>query len=362
MATRSHVSETGCSLTPLPPEIGEAPAQIVGSGVALDPEPSEWPVLVTGAGGFVGGHVARSLAQAGHFVRGFSRRPVDALAGDPSIEWVIGDLTDQDLRRRALAGVRGVIHTAAWVSLGPDLKGISQRVNVELTEQLLAEARAAGAERFVYTSTLYTLAAGTAERSADESSVWNLERIDSSYIRTKRQAERMVLEASGDRFTTIALCPGMVLGPRDPKPTSTQIVRAYSRTMMAIAPRGGIPIVDSRLLAVAHRRALVAGGSGERYAVVGPYLAYGELARLVASITGRPRWVVSLPSQVEPLIVRAAGWFGPLVRRWYPDVSPQLAAAGFLGLHLSGARANSCLGLEHPSARETVASCFSPLS
>ena len=60
---------------------------------------------------------------------------------------------------------------------------------------------------------------------ADESSDWNLQRIDSSYTRTKRQAERMVLEASGGGFTTIALCPGMVLGPRDPKPTSTQIVR-----------------------------------------------------------------------------------------------------------------------------------------
>ena len=165
----------------------------------------------------------------------------------------------------------------------------------------------------------------------------------------------MVLEASGERFTTIALCPGMVLGPRDPKPTSTQIVRAYSRTMVAIAPRGGIPIVDSRLLAVAHRRALVAGGSGQRYAVIGPYLNYRELARLVASITGRPRWVVPLPDLLEPLFVRAAGWFGPLVRRWWPDVSPQLAAAGFLGLHLSGERANACLGLEHPSARETVA-------
>jgi dihydroflavonol-4-reductase len=349
-------------LTPIPREFGEAPARNVEAPIAIDPEPSEWPVLVPGAGGFVGGHIARSLAQAGHFVRGFARQPVDSLAGDPSIEWVIGDLTNALDRRRALEGVRGVIHTAAWVSLGPDLKGISQRVNVELTGQLLAEARAAGAERFVYTSTLYTLAAGTAERSADESSAWNLERIDSSYIRTKRQAERMVLEASGEGFTTIALCPGMVLGPRDPKPTSTQIVRAYSRTTVAIAPRGGIPIVDSRLLALAHRRALVSGGSGQRYAVLGPYLNYGELARLVASVTGRPRWIVPLPGGLEPLIVQAAGWFGPLVRRWWPDVSPQLAAAGFLGLHLSGERANRCLGLEHPSARETIASCFAPVS
>ena len=323
-----------------------------------DPEPADWPVLVTGAGGFVGGHVARHLARAGHFVRAVARRPVVAEAGDPLIEWVVGDLMEADVRARALAGVRGVIHAASWVSLGPDRRGISHSTNVELTRDLLEEARAAGVERFVYTSSLYTLAAGTSEQSADESWAWNLQRIDSSYTRTKREAERLVLEASGGGFSTIALCPGMVLGPRDPKPTSTQIVKGFSTTMIAVAPWGGIPIVDSRLLAVAHRRALVAGGSGERYAVVGPYVSYGEMARLVASITGRPRWIVPLPDLVEPLVVGAAVWLGPLLRRSWPDVSRALVGGGFLRLYLSGERANACLGLEHPSARDNCILLF----
>jgi dihydroflavonol-4-reductase len=325
------------------------------TGNGRDPEPSEWPVLVTGAGGFVGGHVARNLAGAGHFVRAVARRPPSVRPGDPRVEWVIGDLADPAIRDRALAGVRGVIHSAGWVSLGPDRLGTSNKVNVELTRHLLGEAKAAGVERFVYTSTLYTLAAGTRERSADEFTVWNLERVDSPYMRSKRAAERMVLEATGPRFTTIALCPGMVLGARDPKPTSTQIVLAYSRSPVAFAPRGGIPIVDASLLALAHRRALIAGEAGQRYAVVGPYVSFRELARLVTSICGWPRWVIPLPDRLESLIVPAAGWFGPLARLWWPDVSPQLAAGGFLCLHVSGDRANACFGLEHPPAFETVA-------
>jgi dihydroflavonol-4-reductase len=319
-----------------------------------DPEPADWPVFVTGAGGFVGGHIARTLAAAGHVVRGLARRPAAVEPGDPLIEWVIGDMRDAELMRRSLAGVRGVIHAAGWVSLGPDRHRASEALNVDATRQLLTLAQAAGAERFVYTSTLYTLAAGTEDHPSDERTEWNLECVESPYTRSKRRAERLVLDASRAGFSTIALCPGMVHGARDTKPTSTKIAKAFSRSTIAIAPPGGIPIVDARVVGLAHRRALDSGGTAERYAVVGPYLSYRELGRLVASITGRPRRLVVLPDRLEPILVSTAGWFGVLLRRWWPDVSRQLAAGGFLRLHVCGDRANRCFGLEHPPAIESI--------
>ena len=192
-----------------------------------DPDPASWPVLVTGAGGFVGGHVARLLAAAGHLVRGLARRPPQADDGDPPIDWVVGDLRDRDVRRRALAGIRGVIHAASWVSLGPDRDGISQAVNVECTGQLLDEAAAAGVERLFTHPPCIRWPPGTETEPADESMAWNLQIIESAYTRTKRQAEKLVLEANRPGFATIALCPGMVQGPRDTKPTSTAIAKAY---------------------------------------------------------------------------------------------------------------------------------------
>jgi nucleoside-diphosphate-sugar epimerase len=320
-----------------------------------EPEPADWPVLVTGAGGFVGGHIARALAGAGHRVRGLTRRPPVEEPDDPPVEWLIGDVLDGSVRRRATEGVRGVIHAASWVCLGLDPRGTSQAVNVESTRQLLDDSARAGVERFVYTSTLYTLAAGTPDDPADEFTAWNLQRVDSPYTRTKRQAERLVLAASDHRLSTIVLCPGMVMGPRDRKPTSTTIARTLARHRLAVVPQGGIPIVDARLVALAHRRALVAGGTGQRYAVVGPYLSYPELAAVVAAITGRPRWVLTLPDRLEPVLARAADWLAPVARRWFPDLSRQLVAGGFLRLHVRGAHGDACFGLEHPRAVESIA-------
>ncbi len=214
----------------------------------LEPEPRDWPVLVTGAAGFVGGHIARHLAQVGHHVCGLARAQPPFCPGDPRIDWIIGDLRDPVLKRQAVRGVRAVIHAAGWVSLGRDACGLSQAINVDATRDLLDDARRAGVERFVLTSTLHTLAAGTAATPADETSTWNLECVDSPYSRSKREAERIVRAASQGAFTTVGLCPGMVLGPRDPKPTSTRLLHVLARNRVAFLPRGGIPIVDAAIL------------------------------------------------------------------------------------------------------------------
>lgn len=314
------------------------------------------PILVTGAGGFVGGHVARHLAAQGRAVRGFTRKPVVEHPGDPPIEWVVGDLLDPAARTRALKDASAVVHAAGWVSLGPDHAGRCRELNVVVTERLLADAIAAGVGCFIYTSSLYTLAAGGPDDPADEQTPWNLQRVDSPYTRSKRAAESLVLAADGPIIRTIALCPGMVLGPRDPKPTSTAIIRVLARNPMAILPPGGIPIIDAGVLALAHERALDRGPGGQRYAVVGPYLSYPNLARIVKSIAGRPYLLLFAADFFEPILAGTMRFTGPVLRQKWPDVSHALVAGGFMRMHVSGARADREFSLVHPTPEATIAS------
>jgi dihydroflavonol-4-reductase len=214
-------------------------------------------------------------------------------------------------------------------------------------------------ERFVLTSSLHTLAAGTAENPADEASAWNLECVDSPYARSKREAERLVRQANQSGFSTLVLAPGMVLGPRDPKPTSTRLVRMLARSRIVFLPGGGIPIVDAGVLALAHRRALAAGEAGERYAVVGPYVSYRALARLVAEISGRPWRIIPLADGLQRPLKASAG----VLEGWRigGELSRATVGGGFLRLHVSGKRADACFSLIHPPVVDSVRSSLGTL-
>lgn len=308
-------------------------------------------MLVTGAGGFVGGHVARRLAREGYRVRAVSRRPPAVEPGDPELEWVVGDLRDDRRRRRAGAGVGAIVHAAGWVSLGPDPKGESRAINVDVTAALLELGRAEGVGGFVYTSTLWTLAAGTAEAPADEETPWNLEAIRSPYCETKRAAEALVLAADGPGLRTTVLCPGLVVGPRDARPSSTRLLLTMAANPVVFLPGGGIPVVDAGVVALAHQRALERAEGGRRYAIVGEYLSYMDMARLVRRVAGRPRWIVPIGDGAERPLRALAHWAGRRAR----ELSAASVAGGFLRLHVAGARADAAFGLVHPPPLRSIA-------
>ena len=115
--------------------------------------------LVTGASGFLGSHVARQLAGRGERVRVLLRpasqtRAIEGLA----VERMTGDLRDTASLVRALEGVSRVYHVAADYRLWARDPQEIYESNVTGTRNLLEAARRARVERFIYTSTVATVA------------------------------------------------------------------------------------------------------------------------------------------------------------------------------------------------------------
>jgi len=117
-------------------------------------------VLVTGGAGYVGAELIDELLAAGHEVRALDvllheQEDVAARLESLGVELQRGDVRDREARKAALAGVDAVVHLAAIVgdpACGRDPE-LSNAVNVEGTAHLVAEAREAGVERFLFAST-----------------------------------------------------------------------------------------------------------------------------------------------------------------------------------------------------------------
>ena len=106
-------------------------------------------IALTGATGFVGGHLLRRLVEAGHEVRALTRRPRGPEAG---VEWIAGDLADHDALARLVEDCDAVIHVAGVLN-APDRAGY-EAGNVAGTAAMIEAATTAGVHRFVHVSSL----------------------------------------------------------------------------------------------------------------------------------------------------------------------------------------------------------------
>ena len=111
-------------------------------------------VLVTGATGFTGNHLARHLAAAGHEVRGLARDPSQSRTLGEKVSIARGDLLDRPSIKAACAGMDVVYNIAALYRQAGLPKEAYQNVNARAVGWLIEEAAAAGVRRVVQCSTV----------------------------------------------------------------------------------------------------------------------------------------------------------------------------------------------------------------
>jgi ornithine--oxo-acid transaminase len=195
-------------------------------GTRVDPAKGD-VCLLTGATGFIGGHLARRMVGEGYQVRCLVRATSDtAMIEELGVEVVVGDLTSARSLARATRGCRYVLHCGALVSDWATTDEIT-RINVGGTRNLLDAAVAASVERFVHLSTTdvygYPGAAAT-----DETHV--AARFRNWYAETKLAAEAEVRRIEkAHALEAVILRPATVYGPQ-----STDVVEE-----IAAALRGG---------------------------------------------------------------------------------------------------------------------------
>ncbi len=262
--------------------------------------------FLTGASGFIGGHVLSALEARGAQMRclvrqGSSRRN---FAGSRA-EVVEGDLTDAAAVRRAMAGCDAVFHVAADYRLFVRRPREIYAANVEGTRNVLAAAAEAGVERIVYTSTVGTLGPKADDSAADETNPTTLAEMVGHYKRSKFLGRQVAKEYAAQGAPIVIVHPSAPVGEGDWKPTATgKLVVDFLRRRLPAIVDTGLNLVDVRDVAAGHLLAVDKGGVGEEYILGHRNMTLAGILATLSSLTGLPAPRLELPHWI-PLAVAA---------------------------------------------------------
>lgn len=255
-------------------------------------------LAVTGATGFVGGHLLDAATAAGHQVVALTRRPQCPRDG---VEWIAGSLDDRAALVALVAGADAVIHVAGVVN-APDAAGF-EAGNVLGTGAVLAAAEKAGIARFVHVSSL----------SAREPKL-------SQYGASKARSEAL---AAASPLSTVIVRPPAIYGPGDHE--LLEMFRMASRGFVLLPPAGRLSLLHAADLA----RLLVAlSAPTTPTGVIEPDDGHAggwthrEFGAMLGEAVGRDVRLASMPA----LVMKAAARADRLVRGGRAKLTPDRAA------------------------------------
>ncbi len=282
-------------------------------------------VLVTGATGFTGGHLARMLAARGHDVRALVRtKSLARFAASPlaaaGVTPCEGDLLAPEALARACAGVEVVYHIAATYREAGQPDSAYRTINVDGTRHLLEAARAAGARRLVHCST-GGVHGHVAHPPANEDAPFNPGDV---YQDTKLEAEQLARAfGASTGFDVVVARPIGIHGPGD-----TRLLRMFKGLARGRFPMLGAGTVFYHLTYIDdliegfRLCGEVPGARGRTYLLAGEkYTTLNQLVALVAEELGvapprfhLPVWpvwmaglaceMVCVPLRIEPPLYR----------------------------------------------------------
>jgi nucleoside-diphosphate-sugar epimerase len=279
---------------------------------------AESRTLVTGATGFVGGHLVRRLrTEKRASVRALVRNPAKAEElANLGVELVQGDLSDYGSLQRAVQGCALVIHAAAQVSSVPD-SAIFEQSNVSGTENLARASSAARVERFVHMSSIAVFGLPVAGEIVDSSP---RRPCGDPYSDTKFEAENAVWRYHREAgLPVVILRPSGVYGPGSTHWSVVPLKRIKKGKMFLVNGGRGLlnyvyidNLVDAILTAAENDRAL-----GEAFIVNDGATTWREFFGAYARMAGKnsipsvPLWAAKLWVHYRNL---AAAWRGETTR------------------------------------------------
>lgn len=256
-------------------------------------------ILVVGATGFLGAHVARALRNRGYPVRATRRRESPTWhLDDLDVEWRLADLDDPSAMESAVDGCLGVVHAAGFypsdgLSVEPaQMRGVSQ------LRHLFDAIRSHEVPRVVYVSSPATLGLGDSRGAVvDETQFYVPGTVGNAYYEVKQSMEAEVYRYVRDGMPASIVLPTAVFGPGDVKPSTGRYLLEVARGRIPAVLDAHMNAVDVRDVANTLVNALERGRGGRRYIIGGQNLSAMEFTRRAATACGASEPKFAAPAE-----------------------------------------------------------------
>lgn len=314
-------------------------------------------ILITGATGFIGKHLAKTLCSQGVSVHALVRNPKNSDSQEllqMGAQLVIGDVTDSGSLLNAIEGKDVVYHLAGKIAYKASEREDMEKVNVKGTQKVVDACVTHNTPALIHMSSVVAVGASFDGQILNETSPYTIGHLHLGYFETKHKAEQIVRNAfSHNKLNVFILNPSTVYGAGDATKGSRSVQRKVASGKFPFYTPGGVNVVyvDDVIDCLVNVRKR--GRSGERYIVAGENLTIKDLFSVIAKEAGvkapnifLPRPALKVLGFIGDTVLEPLGIKGPL--------SSETANTSSMFHWFSSEKAQKELGLKPTPAHKAI--------
>jgi len=290
------------------------------------------PILVTGATGFIGSHIVKTLLERGYTVRGTVRSLskhdnyqflFDLTDNKNKLELVEADLLEEISWERAVRGCKYIIHAAGpSLTYEPKDADVLMKPLVEGTMNVLNAGLKHGIKKSVITSTIGTMWLGNDQKAVNEDD-WLDESKGDNFHKSQALKEKAIWsfwDQNKDKMEITIINPGFVVGPvlNKTKGASVQMILKLLTGKIPALPNFSMALADVQDVAEAHVNALFSNNTnGKRYLVAGQTLWFEKIASILRGEFGQYGYQIT-NRKIATQYFKYVAWFDSGAKKTMP--------------------------------------------